>query len=45
LIFSSDREYTLWPQPGTELTVDLDGTSLSLPVVGGMEVMKEAMGE
>jgi X-Pro dipeptidyl-peptidase len=45
LIFSSDREYTLWPQPGTELTVDLDGTSLSLPVVGGMEVMKEALGE
>jgi len=45
LIFSSDREYTLWPQPGTELTVDLDGTSLSLPVVGGMEVMEEALGK
>lgn len=34
LIFSSDREFTLWPQPGTKLTVDLDSTSLTLPVVG-----------
>ena len=35
LIFSSDREFTLWPEPGTELTVDLDGTYLNLPIVGG----------
>jgi X-Pro dipeptidyl-peptidase len=35
MIFSSDREFTLWPQPGTELTIDLDGTRLELPVVGG----------
>jgi len=35
MIFSSDRDFTLWPQPGTELTVDLDGTTLQLPVVGG----------
>lgn len=35
LIMSSDRDYTLWPKPGTELTVDLDGTVLELPVVGG----------
>jgi X-Pro dipeptidyl-peptidase len=35
MIFSSDREFTLWPQPGTELTVDLDTTSLTLPIVGG----------
>ncbi|HSG01218.1 MAG TPA: Xaa-Pro dipeptidyl-peptidase, partial [Vicinamibacterales bacterium] len=35
MIFSSDRDFTLWPQPGTELTIDLDGTSLDLPVVGG----------
>jgi len=39
LIFSSDREFTLWPTPGTELTVDLDGTSLTLPIVGGMEAL------
>lgn len=35
MIFSSDREYTFHPQPGTELTVDLEETSLTLPVVGG----------
>ncbi len=43
MIFSSDREYTLWPKPGTELTVDLDGTILTLPVVGGEQMFKEAM--
>ena len=35
MIFSSDKEFTLWPEPGTELTVDLDGTELTLPIVGG----------
>ncbi|AYY15191.1 Xaa-Pro dipeptidyl-peptidase [Actinobacteria bacterium YIM 96077] len=35
MIFSSDREYTLRPEPGTELTVDLAASSLELPVVGG----------
>ncbi len=35
MIFSSDRDFTLWPKPGTELTVDLSATSLQLPVVGG----------
>lgn len=35
MIFSSDRDFTLWPDPGTKLTVDLDGTSLTLPIVGG----------
>jgi len=35
MIFSSDREFTLQPKPGTELTVDLDGTSITIPIVGG----------
>jgi X-Pro dipeptidyl-peptidase len=35
MIFSSDRDFTLRPNPGTELTVDLDATSITLPVVGG----------
>ncbi|WP_318309711.1 Xaa-Pro dipeptidyl-peptidase [Flagellimonas crocea] len=35
MIFSSDKEFTLWPKPGTELTIDLDGTELILPIVGG----------
>jgi X-Pro dipeptidyl-peptidase len=37
MIFSSDKDFTLHPDPGTELTVDLDGTSLKLPVIGGKE--------
>lgn len=43
MIFSSDKEFTLLPAPGTELTVDLDGTKLQLPIVGGMEALKKAM--
>ena len=35
MIFSSDRDFTLWPAPGTVITVDLAGTSLTLPIVGG----------
>ena len=37
MIFSSDQEFTLWPKAGTELTIDLDHTTLVLPVVGGMK--------
>lgn len=39
MIMSSDREFTLWPRPGTELTVDLARTSLTLPVVGGSQAL------
>lgn len=35
MIFSTDNEFSIRPRPGTELTVDLSGTSLELPVVGG----------
>lgn len=35
MIFASDKEFTLHPKPGTKLTVDLAGTALTLPVVGG----------
>jgi X-Pro dipeptidyl-peptidase len=35
VIFSTDNEFSVRPQPGTALTVDLAGTSLELPVVGG----------
>jgi X-Pro dipeptidyl-peptidase len=44
MIFSSDREYTLWPEPGTELTVELGGTSVTLPVVGGEAALQSALG-
>jgi X-Pro dipeptidyl-peptidase len=43
MIFSSDREFTLWPEPGTRLTVDLNGTSIQLPVVGGTEAYERAV--
>ncbi|WMW79677.1 Xaa-Pro dipeptidyl-peptidase [Undibacterium cyanobacteriorum] len=35
MIMSSDREFTLWPKAGTELSIDLSQSQLSLPVVGG----------
>ena len=43
MIFSSDAEFTILPKPGTELTVDLDGTVLTLPVVGGKAAVEKAM--
>ena len=43
MIFSSDRDFTLWPTPGTELTIDLDATSLTVPVVGGAEAFSKAV--
>ena len=42
MILSSDKDFTLAPKPGTELTVDLDATSIRLPVVGGVEAWKRA---
>jgi X-Pro dipeptidyl-peptidase len=44
MIFSTDREFTLWPFPGTKLIVDLEQTFLTLPVVGGEPVWMEATG-
>jgi X-Pro dipeptidyl-peptidase len=43
MIFSSDRDFTLWPDPGTELTVDLSNTTLEIPVVGGSEAFEQAV--
>ncbi|WGD34006.1 Xaa-Pro dipeptidyl-peptidase [Olleya sp. YS] len=37
IIFSSDKDFTIHPKPGTELTVDLDKTRLTIPIVGGKE--------
>ncbi len=45
MIFSSDRDFTLWPEPGTELSIDLDATSIELPVVGGAASLQRALGE
>ena len=43
MIFASDRDFTLLPKPGTELTIDLDGTSVSIPVVGGEKAFAKAI--
>ncbi|MDC8003862.1 Xaa-Pro dipeptidyl-peptidase [Aureisphaera galaxeae] len=45
MIFSSDKEFTLHPDPGTELTIDLDATTLNLPIVGGSEALGSALKE
>jgi X-Pro dipeptidyl-peptidase len=45
MIFSSDRDFTLWPEPGTRISVDLEGTRLTLPIVGGMDAFSAAVSE
>jgi len=43
MIFSSDNQYTILPKPGTELTIDLDNTTLQLPIVGGKDALEKAI--
>lgn len=43
MIFSSDKDFTLHPKPGTELSIDLSKTSLTLPIVGGKASYKDAV--
>ena len=43
MIFSSDKEFTLWPKAGTEISIDLNHTTLTLPVVGGSMAFKKAV--
>jgi X-Pro dipeptidyl-peptidase len=43
MIFSTDREFTLQPKPGTKLTVDLGSTTISLPIVGGAKSLAAAI--
>ncbi|MCD6394502.1 MAG: Xaa-Pro dipeptidyl-peptidase [Planctomycetes bacterium] len=45
MIFSSDRDYTLRPDPGTKLTIQLGATHIKLPVVGGADAYSEAFHE
>jgi X-Pro dipeptidyl-peptidase len=45
MIFSSDRDYTLRPDPGTEITVELGATHIKLPVVGGADAYAKAFEE
>lgn len=43
MIFSSDKDFTLWPAPGTELTLDISNTQLTLPIVGGSQALTSAI--
>jgi len=43
LIFSSDSEYTILPEPGTTLTVDLKETKIKIPIVGGENAFRKAV--
>ena len=43
MIFATDPEFTIQPPKGTELTIDLSGTTISLPVVGGDEALQRAL--
>lgn len=45
MIFSSDKGFTVWPPPGTVLTIDVDATSLTLPIVGGRTALTQAFGQ
>lgn len=45
MVFSSDRDFTLWPTPGTKVTVDLDHTKIRIPIVGGNATFSEAFQE
>ena len=44
MIMASDRDFTLWPKAGTKLTIDLDATTLTIPVVGGATALQRAIG-
>ena len=37
MIFSSDKDFTLHPKPGTKLTVDVGNTWIKIPIVRGTE--------
>ncbi|MBA2291961.1 MAG: Xaa-Pro dipeptidyl-peptidase [Gemmatimonadales bacterium] len=42
MIMSSDRQFTLWPAAGTELTLDLAHSHFDIPVVGGVKGARHA---
>ncbi|WP_026421535.1 Xaa-Pro dipeptidyl-peptidase [Actinokineospora inagensis] len=44
VVLSSDNEFTLRPAPGAGISVDLKGSDLELPVVGGLAALTAAVG-
>jgi predicted acyl esterase len=44
MVFSSDRNYTIRPAAGTQVSLDLGGSSFTLPIVGGQAQLAAATG-
>ena len=44
MVLSSDRDYTVRPPGGTELTLDLANSSFTLPTVGGSKALAAQVG-
>jgi predicted acyl esterase len=44
MVFSTDRNYDIRPAAGTQLTLDLAGSSITIPVVGGRSALAAATG-
>jgi predicted acyl esterase len=44
MVLSSDRDFTVRPAPGTQVTLQLGGSSITLPVVGGTNALADAIG-
>jgi X-Pro dipeptidyl-peptidase len=42
LIFSSDKNFTICPEPGTKLTIDPNGTTITLPILNGIASYRKA---
>jgi len=45
MLFASDADFTLWPKAGTVLSFDHRATQLALPLVGGVQAARQALGE
>jgi predicted acyl esterase len=44
MVLSSDRDHLIRPAPGTKVTLDLAGSSFTLPIVGGAKSLATATG-
>ena len=45
MVFSSDREYSIHPAPGTQVGLSLGDSTITLPIVGGSGALAPAIGE
>ncbi len=45
LVFSSDPDFLIHPEAGTQLTLDQDALSIEIPIVGGEAALRAAFGQ